>query len=137
MVRRDMRDGRLFLENSVVKFGLLPHDREWRPDPVAAGTPGAGWGSPPRAGRNAHSTPANTRSPETHWRLQESRLWPDAGASPNDLAQLKSCVQCALSLGESRPGWTRFPVRVRLGRAASAGLLRAAFLCFLHRAGAR
>src|ERR1035437_5671219 len=27
-------------------------------------------------------------------------LWPDAGASPNDLARLKSCVQCAKYFGE-------------------------------------
>ena len=63
-------------------------------------------GSP---GRASHSTPANTRSPETHWRLPESRLSPNAGISPTDSARSKNYVLCALSLAANRPISNRFP----------------------------
>src|SRR5216684_3131936 len=112
----------------------LPRDSEWPTGPVVASTADAGWGSPPPAGRNAHSTPANILSPETHWRLPESTLLPDADVSPSDLALSKNCVQCALSLGENKPISSRFPVPAMHAPVVSADRPGASLLYFLRAA---
>jgi len=119
---RSGSDGRRRRTCSRCRSHALRHDTEWPLGPVTASAPDVGWGSPPPAGRNAHSTPANTPSPETRWRLPEWSLSPDASASPNDPAQLENCVQCALSLAANRPKSNRFPVLARPAPVVSAGL---------------
>src|ERR1051326_9125128 len=106
----------------------LPRDSESRLDPVVLSAPDAGWESPPRAWRNAYSTPANILSPEMRSLLPESILWPDADASPSDLAPLKNCVQCALSLAANKPRSSRFPVLAMPVPVGSAGLPGAVLL---------